>query len=113
MDQKNETQTNRQPEEGGRLDRRLFFFKSLAGVATVAMVAAVVTTATPEPAQAQSCTDRDPGDAVGYGRWCRRRYYRGVTDRDPYDAPGRGIRRRRRWCTDADPYDARGRGIRC
>jgi hypothetical protein len=96
-------------ENPGRLSRRLFMFKSLAGAATVAMGTAVVTTvATVQPAEAQSCTDRDPSDGAGRGRWCRRR--RG-TDSDPNDAPGRG--RRRRSCTDSDPRDGAGRGRRC
>ena len=99
------------PEENrtqnpGRLSRRLFMFKSLAGAATLTMAAAVVTTAaTVQPAEAQRCTDRDPSDGVGRGRWCRRR---GTTDRDPSDRPGRGIR-----CTDRDPSDGRGRGRWC
>src|SRR5262245_50289320 len=114
MDQSNETGANRRPTERGRLDRRLFFFKSLAGVATVAMGAAVVTAATTTPAQAQSCTDRDPYDPAGGGRWCRRRVYGGCTDRDPYDPAGGGRWcRRRRYCTDRDPYDPRGGGRWC
>jgi hypothetical protein len=73
------------PEE--RLGRRLFFFKAAAVIGVAAATVAGTTT----EAEAQWCTDRDPYDPRGRGRWCRRR----------------------RYCTDRDPYDARGRGIRC
>jgi hypothetical protein len=97
----------------GPLNRRLFLFKSLAGVATVGMAAAVVTAATVEPAQAQYCSDRDPYDPYGRGRWCRRRV--GCSDNDPYDPWGRGrwCGRRRVVCSDRDPYDPYGRGRWC
>jgi hypothetical protein len=107
MDQSNTTGAIRQADDGGRLNRRLFFFKSLAGVATVAVGTAVVTAATVQPAQAQWCTDADPYDPQGRGIRCRRRRV-GITDADPYDRVGRGIR-----CTDRDPYDPRGRGRWC
>src|SRR5262245_5157053 len=98
------TDTN-QPKSD-RLNRRLFFFKSLGGVAAVAVATTAVTVATVQPASAQYCTDADPYDPRGGGIRCRRR--RRVTDADPYDAVGAGIR-----CTDRDPYDPRGRGRWC
>lgn len=93
------------------LDRRLFFFKTLAGAATLVVPAAV---ATSQPAEAQRLrvTDSDPHDREGRGRgrFVRRR----GTDSDPYDDPGRGRRtrviRRRVRVTDNDPRDPRGGG---
>lgn len=94
------------------LNRRLFFFKTVLGAATIAATASVVTSA---PAEAQYMlrrgTDNDPYDPRGGGRL--RPVRRRVTDNDPYDAEGRGRGHRRvyrRRVTDNDPYDARGRG---
>jgi hypothetical protein len=92
------------------LDRRLFFFKTLLGAATIA-TAATVTTSTPAEAQRLRVTDSDPYDREGRGRgrFVRRR----GTDNDPYDAEGRGrvrVYRRRVRSTDNDPRDPRGRG---
>jgi hypothetical protein len=114
MGQTNETGAKAEAGNGERLNRRLFMFTSMAGVATATMGAAVVTVATTQPAQAQRCTDRDPYDPAGGGRWCRRRRV-SCTDRDPYDPAGGGrwCRRRRVSCTDRDPYDPAGRGRWC
>ena len=93
------------------LDRRLFFFKTLLGAATIA-TAASVTTSTPAEAQRLRVTDSDPYDREGRGRgrYVRRR----GTDADPYDAEGRGrvrVYRRRVRVTDNDPRDPRGGAI--
>jgi hypothetical protein len=69
--------------------RRLFFFKAASVLAAAAVTAAGAAVVTATPAQAQRCTDRDPYDPRGRGRWCRR-YRRRVTDNDPYDPRGRG-----------------------
>ena len=96
--------------EAKPFDRRLFFFKTLAGAATLA-VPAVMTTAQPAEAQRLRVTDSDPYDREGRGRgrFVRRR----GTDNDPYDDPGRGrvrVYRRPVRITDNDPRDPRGRG---
>jgi hypothetical protein len=83
-----------QPQEA-KLGRRLFFFKAAAVVGGAAAVTTATVIGTATEAQAQRCTDRDPGDPRGWGRWCRR------------------PRRVRRWCTDRDPRDARGHGRWC
>ena len=92
------------------LDRRLFFFKTLLGAATLATTATIATS-TPAEAQRLRVTDSDPYDREGRGssRYVRRR----GTDRDPYDAEGRGrvrVYRRRVRITDNDPRDPRGGG---
>lgn len=92
------------------LDRRLFFFRTLAGAATLA-APAVLVTAQPAEAQRLRVTDSDPYDREGRGRgrYVRRR----GTDSDPYDDPGRGrarVYRRPVRVTDNDPRDPRGRG---
>jgi hypothetical protein len=106
----NDTPADGSTETGALLDRRLFFFKTLAGAATVVMPVAV---ATSQPAEAQRLrvTDSDPYDREGRGRgrFVRRR----GTDNDPFDDPGRGrVRTYRRnvRVTDNDPRDRRGRG---
>ena len=70
------------------LGRRLFMFKAAAIVTGTAAVTTATLVATTNEAQAQRCTDRDPGDRRGWGRWCRRRYRRARIcwrDRDPYN----------------------------
>ena len=100
-------------DEVRKVSRRSFLSKVMGGAA-IGAVAIIGGTAT--PAEAQRCTDRDPGDPVGRGRWCRRRRRTGITDRDPYDpvGGGRGRRRRRRGyrtgITDSDPGDPVGNG---
>src|SRR5689334_16361717 len=80
-----------QPEQPAQpsIGRRLFFFKAASVLAAAATVTAGATLVTTTPAEAQRCTDRDPYDRRGWGRWCRRRVRR-VTDNDPYDPRGRG-----------------------
>lgn len=93
------------------LNRRLFFFKTVLGAATIATAASVVTSAPAEAQYLRRGTDNDPYDPRGGGRL--RPVRRRVTDNDPYDAEGRGRGHRRvyrRRVTDNDPYDARGRG---
>ena len=89
--------------------------RAVAGVVTGAVVAATV--ALPGEAEAQ-CTDSDGGrwaDRPGYGRRCRRVYYRrptGFTDRDPSDGAGYGVCPSRGF-TDSDAgagSDPGGRG---
>ena len=100
-------------DETRKVSRRSFLSRVLGGavIGTVAIIGGE------SEAEAQRCTDRDPYDRVGRGRWCRRRRRWRCTDRDPYDPVGRGrCGRRRRWrrrCTDRDPYDAVGRGRWC
>lgn len=79
-----------QPEQPVQptLGRRLFFFKAAAVLSAAAVTATGAAIVTATPAQAQRCTDRDPYDRRGGGRWCRRR--RRVTDNDPRDPRGRG-----------------------
>ena len=98
-------------DEVRKVSRRSFLGKVLGGAAIGAV--AIIGGAT--EAEAQRCTDRDPYDPVGRGRWCRRRRRRtGCTDRDPYDPVGRGRRcgrrRYRTGITDRDPYDPVGNG---
>lgn len=95
-------------DEVRKVSRRSFLSKVLGGAAIGAV--AIVGGAT--EAEAQRCTDRDPYDRVGNGRWCRRRRRSGCTDRDPSDPVGRGRRcgRRRTGITDRDPYDPVGGG---
>jgi len=97
-------------DETRKVSRRSFLGKVLGGAAIGAV--AIVGGAT--EAEAQRCTDRDPYDRVGNGRWCRRRRRRtGCTDRDPGDRVGNGRCRRRRYgsgITDSDPGDPVGRG---
>ena len=104
-------------DEVRKVSRRSFLGKVLGGAAIGAV--AIVGGAT--EAEAQRCTDRDPYDRVGGGRWCRRRRRRtGCTDRDPSDPGGNGRcggrRRYRSGITDSDPGDpvgnGRGRGRR-
>ncbi|MGQ0661269.1 hypothetical protein [Sphingosinicella sp.] len=96
-------------DEVRKVSRRSFLGRVLGGAAIGAI--AIVGGAT--PAEAQVCTDRDPTDPGGRGRWCRRRPR--CTDRDPSDPVGRGRwctrrRRRRSGITDRDPGDPVGRG---
>lgn len=120
-------------DEVRRVSRRSFLGKVLGGAAIGAV--AIVGGAT--EAEAQRCTDRDPYDRVGNGRWCRRRRRRsgctdsdggryadpagngrcrrrrgtGITDRDPGDPVGNGRGRRyRSGITDSDPSDPVGNG---
>jgi hypothetical protein len=98
-------------DEVRKVSRRSFMSKVLGGAA----IGAVAIVGGAAPAEAQVCTDRDPYDPVGRGRWCRRRRRRSCTDRDPHDPVGRGrwCTRRRRYrsgITDSDPSDPVGNG---
>ena len=77
------------PPGEAKLGRRLFFFKAAAVLGGAAAVTAAATVGSTTEAQAQYCSDRDPYDPRGRGRWCRRRRRR-VTDNDPRDPRGRG-----------------------
>lgn len=60
-----------------------------------------------------ACSDRDPNDPVGAGRRCGGGGYGVCSDADPYDPAGRGRRCGRRVCSDSDPYDPAGAGRHC
>lgn len=93
-----------------RVARRQVLLAGLGFVAAGAMAAV-------SPARAQySCSDSDPSDRPGYGRYCGPRPSN-CSDTDPSDTPGYGRRcgyvPPYRNCSDADPDDSPGYGRRC
>jgi hypothetical protein len=93
-----------------RATRRELLLASL-GIAAAGAMAVV------SPAQAQyNCTDSDPSDSPGRGRYCGPSRT-GCSDSDPNDSPGYGRRcgyvPPYRSCSDSDPSDRPGYGRRC
>jgi hypothetical protein len=102
---------------------------SMAAIGATVLGTAAIVGGTPSQAEAQ-CSDRDPHDPAGRGRYCggggcsdrdpndpagRGRYCgsSGCSDSDPHDPGGNGRRCGRRSCSDSDPYDPAGAGRHC
>ncbi len=83
---------------------------SIAAVGAAVLGAATLVGITPSEAEAQ-CSDRDPNDPVGRGRYCGGGT--GCTDRDPGDRAGWGRRCGPSGCSDSDPQDPGGNGRHC